>query len=55
MFYSQRETDQKNVEDILFDMFKNESTDTLHMGRFLAALRTTGKFILFFLLSHFSH
>lgn len=41
-FYSQREADQKNVEDILFDMFKHESTGLLPMGRFLAALRTTG-------------
>ncbi|XP_070499786.1 glutaminase liver isoform, mitochondrial isoform X2 [Chironomus tepperi] len=39
---SQREADQKNVEDTLFDMFKSESTGLLPMGRFLAALRTTG-------------
>ncbi|KAL7046342.1 hypothetical protein ACKWTF_002544 [Chironomus riparius] len=39
---SQRENDQKNVEDTLFDMFKTESTGLLSMGRFLAALRTTG-------------
>jgi glutaminase len=39
---SQREADQKNVEDTLFDMFKNESTGLLPMGRFLAALRSTG-------------
>jgi len=40
--FSQREADQKNVEDSLFDMFKNESTGLLSMGRFLAALRATG-------------
>jgi glutaminase len=39
---SQRDADQKNVEDLLFDMFKSESTGLLPMGRFLAALRTTG-------------
>jgi glutaminase len=41
-FSSQREADQKNVEDVLFDMFRHESTGLLPMGRFLAALRTTG-------------
>lgn len=40
--FSQREVDQKNVEDVLFDMFRNETTGLLPMGKFLAALRTTG-------------
>lgn len=40
--FSQREVDQKNVEDVLFDMFSNEKTGLLPMGKFLAALRTTG-------------
>ncbi|XP_042225180.1 glutaminase liver isoform, mitochondrial-like isoform X2 [Homarus americanus] len=31
-----------NVEDQLFDMFKDETDDTVHMGRFLAALTETG-------------
>lgn len=39
---SQREVDQKNVEDILYEMFRNETTGLLPMGKFLAALRTTG-------------
>lgn len=30
------------MEDSLFDMFKSESTGLLPMGRFLAALRSTG-------------
>lgn len=34
--------DQKNVEDVLFDMFKSDATGLLPMGKFLAALRTTG-------------
>jgi glutaminase len=38
---SQREADQKNVEDVLFDMFVMDN-GLLPMGRFLAALRTTG-------------
>lgn len=42
LVFSQREVDQKNVEDVLFDMFSNESTGLLPMGKFLAALRTTG-------------
>lgn len=41
-FHSQREVDQKNVEDVLFDMFRNETSGLLPMGKFLAALRTTG-------------
>ncbi|XP_043486127.1 glutaminase liver isoform, mitochondrial isoform X3 [Polistes fuscatus] len=31
-----------NAEDVLFDMFKNEETDLLPVGKFIAALRTTG-------------
>ncbi|XP_034943764.1 glutaminase liver isoform, mitochondrial [Chelonus insularis] len=31
-----------NAEDVLFDMFKNEETNLLSVGKFLAALRTTG-------------
>nr|XP_053635223.1 glutaminase liver isoform, mitochondrial-like isoform X2 [Cherax quadricarinatus] len=31
-----------NVEDHLFDMFKDESDDTVHMGKFLGALVETG-------------
>ncbi|XP_071551699.1 glutaminase liver isoform, mitochondrial-like isoform X2 [Panulirus ornatus] len=31
-----------NVEDQLFDMFKDEVEETVHMGRFLAALAETG-------------
>lgn len=42
VYSSQREVDQKNVEDVLFEMFRNESTQLLPMGKFLAALRTTG-------------
>ncbi|KAF4521064.1 hypothetical protein B566_EDAN012363 [Ephemera danica] len=42
-FLSARDQDQsKNVEDVLFDMFKNEDTDLLPVGKFLAALRSTG-------------
>ncbi|XP_043261574.1 glutaminase kidney isoform, mitochondrial isoform X5 [Colletes gigas] len=38
-----RDQDQAtNVEDVLFDMFKNEETGLLPVGKFLAALRTTG-------------
>lgn len=44
--HSQRRTrdqDQAtNAEDALFDMFKNEETGLVSMGKFLAALRTTG-------------
>ncbi|CAO1305449.1 unnamed protein product [Diamesa tonsa] len=41
-FMGQREVEQKNAEDVLFDMFQNEATGLLPMGKFLAALRTTG-------------
>ncbi|XP_067008657.2 glutaminase liver isoform, mitochondrial isoform X1 [Anabrus simplex] len=44
-FTSKRARDQdqaKNAEDVLFDMFKNEETDLLPIGKFLAALRSTG-------------
>ncbi|KAK9310812.1 hypothetical protein QLX08_000100 [Tetragonisca angustula] len=38
-----RDQDQAtNAEDVLFDMFKNEDTGLLAVGKFLAALRTTG-------------
>ncbi|XP_059484757.1 glutaminase kidney isoform, mitochondrial isoform X3 [Neocloeon triangulifer] len=40
---SARDQDQsKNVEDVLYDMFKNEDTGLLPVGKFLAALRSTG-------------
>ncbi|XP_058459566.1 glutaminase liver isoform, mitochondrial isoform X2 [Malaya genurostris] len=38
----QRDADKKQAEDLLFDMFKNEDTNLLNIGKFLAALRTTG-------------
>ncbi|XP_059484754.1 glutaminase liver isoform, mitochondrial isoform X1 [Neocloeon triangulifer] len=42
-FISARDQDQsKNVEDVLYDMFKNEDTGLLPVGKFLAALRSTG-------------
>ncbi|XP_032670304.1 glutaminase kidney isoform, mitochondrial isoform X2 [Odontomachus brunneus] len=42
-FLSTRDQDQAtNAEDVLFDMFKNEESDLLSVGKFLAALRTTG-------------
>ncbi|XP_068976598.1 glutaminase liver isoform, mitochondrial isoform X5 [Bombus flavifrons] len=42
-FLSTRDHDQAtNAEDVLFDMFKNEDTGLLAVGKFLAALRTTG-------------
>ncbi|XP_053974563.1 glutaminase kidney isoform, mitochondrial isoform X2 [Hylaeus volcanicus] len=42
-FLSTRDQDQAtNAEDVLFDMFKNEETGLLPIGKFLAALRTTG-------------
>jgi len=35
--FSARDQDQsKNVEDVLFDMFKNEDTELLPVGKFLA-------------------
>ncbi|XP_012273140.1 glutaminase liver isoform, mitochondrial isoform X2 [Orussus abietinus] len=38
-----RDQDQaRNAEDVLFDMFKSEDTGLLPVGKFLAALRTTG-------------
>lgn len=37
-----REGSHKNADDVLFDMFKNEETDLLPVGQFLAALRATG-------------
>ncbi|XP_017758897.1 PREDICTED: glutaminase liver isoform, mitochondrial isoform X1 [Eufriesea mexicana] len=42
-FLSTRDQDQAtNAEDVLFDMFKDEDTGLLAVGKFLAALRTTG-------------
>ncbi|KAJ6642392.1 Glutaminase kidney isoform, mitochondrial, partial [Pseudolycoriella hygida] len=41
-FISQRDSDQKNSEDVLFDMFRSSTSDTLPVGKFLAALRTSG-------------
>ncbi|XP_046735724.1 glutaminase kidney isoform, mitochondrial isoform X5 [Diprion similis] len=42
-FLSARDQDQvRNAEDVLFDMFKNEDTGLLPVGKFLAALRSTG-------------
>ncbi|XP_073958188.1 glutaminase liver isoform, mitochondrial-like isoform X5 [Choristoneura fumiferana] len=37
-----QEGSHKNADDVLFDMFKNEDTGLLPVGKFLAALRTTG-------------
>lgn len=34
--YSQRENEAKNADDVLFEMFRNESTDLLPIGKFLA-------------------
>ncbi|XP_070169077.1 glutaminase liver isoform, mitochondrial isoform X4 [Polyergus mexicanus] len=42
-FLSTRDQDQAtNAEDVLFDMFKNEETGLVSVGKFLAALRITG-------------
>lgn len=42
-FYSsQRDGEQKSAEDLLFDMFRNDETDMVAIGKFLAALRTCG-------------
>ncbi|XP_016769579.1 glutaminase kidney isoform, mitochondrial isoform X5 [Apis mellifera] len=42
-YFRTRDQDQAtNAEDVLFDMFKNEDTGLLAVGKFLAALRTTG-------------
>lgn len=41
IFYSTRDQDQAtNAEDVLFDMFKNEETDLLSVGKFLAVCTT---------------
>ncbi|XP_051176495.1 glutaminase liver isoform, mitochondrial-like isoform X2 [Leptopilina boulardi] len=40
--YTRDQDQASNVEDVLFDMFKNEETGLLPVGKFLAALRTTG-------------
>ncbi|XP_029677412.1 glutaminase kidney isoform, mitochondrial isoform X3 [Formica exsecta] len=42
-FLSTRDQDQAtNAEDVLFDMFKNEESGLVSVGKFLAALRITG-------------
>ncbi|XP_046384446.1 glutaminase liver isoform, mitochondrial-like [Ischnura elegans] len=42
-FLSSRDHDQaKNVEDALFDMFRNEETGLMPVGKFIAALKSTG-------------
>nr|XP_050860952.1 glutaminase kidney isoform, mitochondrial isoform X6 [Vespula vulgaris] len=40
--YTKDQDHASNAEDVLFDMFKNEETGLLSVGKFLAALRTTG-------------
>lgn len=35
-FFSQRDNEAKNADDVLFDMFRNETTDLLPIGKFLA-------------------
>ncbi|XP_015111200.1 glutaminase liver isoform, mitochondrial isoform X1 [Diachasma alloeum] len=40
--YTKDQDQATNAEDVLFDMFRNEETDLLSVGKFLAALRTTG-------------
>ncbi|KPU76742.1 uncharacterized protein Dana_GF11462, isoform C [Drosophila ananassae] len=39
---SHREQEQRNAEDVLFDMFASEETGLISMGKFLAGLKTTG-------------
>lgn len=36
LYYSQREQEQKNAEDVLFDMFRNEDSGLIPIGKFLA-------------------
>lgn len=36
LFHSQRDNEAKNADDVLFDMFRNETTDLLPIGKFLA-------------------
>lgn len=40
--FSQRDEEQRSSEDLLFEMFKDEKTDLVSVGKFLAALRTCG-------------
>jgi len=40
--HSHREQEQRNAEDVLFDMFASEETGLISMGKFLAGLKTTG-------------
>lgn len=42
LFFSQRDGENRSAEDLLFDMFKDEKTDLVAVGKFLAALRTCG-------------
>ncbi|XP_017147682.1 glutaminase kidney isoform, mitochondrial isoform X2 [Drosophila miranda] len=37
-----REQEQRNAEDVLFDMFASEETGLISMGKFLNGLKTTG-------------
>lgn len=41
-FLSQRDGEQRSAEDLLFDMFRQDDSDMVPMGKFLAALRTCG-------------
>ncbi|XP_016957586.1 glutaminase liver isoform, mitochondrial isoform X3 [Drosophila biarmipes] len=41
-YISHREQEQRNAEDVLFDMFASEETGLISMGKFLAGLKTTG-------------
>lgn len=34
--FSQRDNEASHVDDVLFDMFRNETTDLLPVGKFLA-------------------
>ncbi|CAL1681849.1 unnamed protein product [Lasius platythorax] len=40
--YTRDQDQATNAEDVLFDMFKNEETGLVSVGKFLAALRITG-------------
>ncbi|XP_034651632.1 glutaminase liver isoform, mitochondrial isoform X3 [Drosophila subobscura] len=41
-YISHREQEQRNAEDVLFDMFASETTGLISMGKFLNGLKTTG-------------
>lgn len=36
ILFSQRDNEAKNADDVLFDMFRNENTNLLPVGKFLA-------------------